>query len=92
MKALTSLILFLFISSNTYALGDSTPLQNPQSGMTDSVRTLNQIDHEEEEDLPESRMEPQDEQEKLYEDDVEREQQEWEESRGIDEYRYDVPE
>lgn len=92
MKRLTSFIVVLLISSSAFALGDSTPLQNPQSGMTDSVSTLNQVEREEEEDLPESRMEPQDAQEKLYEDDIEREQQEWEESRTIDEYRYDVPE
>lgn len=92
MKKLTSMVLFLILSTSVFALGDSTPLSNPQSGMTDSVSTLNQVDREEEEDLPESRMEPQDTQEKLYEDDVEREQQEWEESRSIDDYRYDVPE
>lgn len=92
MKKLIGLLMFLIMASTAYGLGDSTPLQNPQSGMTDSVSTLNQVQREEEEELPESRMEPQDAQEKLYEDDVEREQQEWEESRTIDDYRYDVPE
>lgn len=92
MKILIGLLSSFLICTGAQALGDTSTLKTPQSGMTDTVNTLNQVGGEEEEELPESTVHPQDEQERQYQEDVEREQEEWEESRSLDEYRYDVPE
>lgn len=93
MKNLSSVIIILMLSQYTYALGDSSVLKNSQSGMTDTVSSLNQFSKEEEEtdNMPESVVEPQDAQEEQYQEDLKREEQEWDEAHSLEEYRYDVP-
>jgi hypothetical protein len=93
MKALIRLFVLLMAIASLLALGDPTVLQNVQQGPTSTVNTLNQLGTEEEEEtVPGVRENPQDQQERMYEDDKEREEQEWEDSKTIDNYRYDVPE
>ncbi len=82
MKALILFCSAYFMSTYTFALGDPSGLPNPTQTMKDTTTTMNQVTPEREV----RRTPPQDLQEMNYQDDLEREREEWEEQKRHSDY------
>ena len=86
MNHLLSLILIL-LTMNVFAMGDTSKLTRDSNRMTRTIRTLNQVEREEDphpppyESVEERKFSTQDIQESLYREDLKREKKQWEESK-----------
>ena len=81
--------LILLFSFHSFAMGDPSGLNVNTHLFRDTTENLNQVTKEP--DVPV--LDSQEQQEKIYEEDQEREQRQWDDDKKyIDQYRYDVPE
>lgn len=74
MKNLITYALIYSLGHNVFAMGDPGGLRNPTRNMKDATTTLNQVTDEKET----KRLSQQDLQEKIYQEQQAREEQEWE--------------
>lgn len=88
MKYLVPLALVLMLSGKAFSMGDPTVLPNNPEGMTNTVGTLNQVTDDEKDTLnnkletkEERNFSTQDIQEQIYQEDQQREEEEWEETK-----------
>jgi hypothetical protein len=77
----------------TIFLGAGAPAQTVNQGAGDTVGALNQITPERDDEgiNIESKEEQQDAQERIYQENLRREEQEWQSDKQLEDYRFDVP-